>query len=182
MDEKVDKIVPSPIVPIVPLVFVYSAGHFVVDFACAFLLCRFVFAVPDAHINVLLYNFCAFAMQAPLGIIADKINRNYLFAIAGCALIAVAYGFWYFPLAAVFCAGLGNAMFHIGGGIDILNISGEKAGALGVFVSPGALGIFFGATLGRRGAAAADFIIPIFLTLIIIIVLILSTRFSLNQT
>ncbi|MCL2124545.1 MAG: hypothetical protein FWH33_00975 [Oscillospiraceae bacterium] len=41
---------------------------------------------------------------------------------------------WSVPLAAVVAAGLGNGVFHIGGGVDVLNISESKAGALGVFV------------------------------------------------
>ena len=42
-------------------------------------------------------------------------------------------------------------MFHIGGGIDVLNISNKKATSSGIFVSTGAMGIFLGsksATIG----------------------------------
>ena len=35
-------------------------------------------------------------------------------------------------------------MFHIGGGIDVLNISDKKATLSGIFVSTGAMGIFLG--------------------------------------
>jgi FSR family fosmidomycin resistance protein-like MFS transporter len=85
----------------------------------------------------------------PLGIIADKLNRNYLFAISGCVLIGFAYGLVHIPIAAVVIIGIGNAMFHIGGGIDVLNISEKKLGALGVFVSPGAFGVYYGTMFGR---------------------------------
>ena len=133
------------------MVSVYSVTHFLVDFACAFLMFRFIAGTSEGYICVLLYNFCAFAMQMPIGIIVDKLNRNYLFAIVGCILVGAAYGFAMFPIAAVLVLGIGNAMFHIGGGIDVLNISEEKLGALGVFVSPGAFGIYFGTILGRGG-------------------------------
>jgi len=131
------------------MVSTYSAAHFLVDFACAFLMFRSVAGTSEGYLCVLLYNFCAFAMQMPLGIIADKLNRNYLFAIAGCLMIGAIYGHTTIPIATAVVIGLGNALFHIGGGIDVLNISEKKLGALGVFVSPGAFGIYFGTMLGK---------------------------------
>jgi FSR family fosmidomycin resistance protein-like MFS transporter len=119
-----------------------------VDFACAFLIFSSLTKASNWSLCILLYNFCAFAMQMPLGILADTWNRNSLFAAIGCILVGAAYGVGHFPVAAVIIAGIGNAMFHIGGGIDVLNISEEKSGALGVFVAPGALGIYFGTMLG----------------------------------
>jgi FSR family fosmidomycin resistance protein-like MFS transporter len=104
---------------------------------------------------VLIYNFCAFAMQMPLGILADKWNRNSLLSIIGCAFVGAAYGLRYAPVVAVIVAGIGNSMFHLGGGIDVLNISEDKSGALGVFVSPGAWGIYFG-TISGRGSGLSD--------------------------
>ena len=140
------------------ILFAYSITHFLVDFACAFLIFRGIVGTADGYLCVLLYNFCAFAMQMPLGIIADKWNRNFLCAVIGCAFVAAAYGFGRYPAAAVIVAGLGNAMFHIGGGIDVLNISEKKLGALGIFVSPGAFGIYFGTMLGRGNSFSAVFI------------------------
>ena len=140
------------------MVSVYSATHFLVDFACAFLMFRSIAGTPDAYLCVLIYNFCAFAMQMPLGVIADKWNRNYLFAIFGCVLVGLAYGLVHIPVAAVIVVGIGNAMFHIGGGIDVLNISEKKLCALGVFVSPGAFGIYYGAMLGKGSGFSAAFI------------------------
>jgi FSR family fosmidomycin resistance protein-like MFS transporter len=157
---------------------VYSLTHFLVDFACAFLMFRAISSAPSWYTYLLLYNFCAFAAQMPLGVLADKINKNFIFAIGGCALIAVAYGLGAFPLAAVLFLGLGNGLFHIGGGIDVLNVSEGKAGLLGVFVSPGAFGIYFGMMLGRGSVALAFAII---LALIIAIVFVLAMRLSLGS-
>lgn len=134
------------------MVSAYSATHFVVDFACAFLIFSSILGAPNDYLSylcILVYNFCAFAMQMPLGIIADKLNRNYLFAILGCVLVGLAYGLVEIPLAAVAVVGIGNAMFHIGGGIDVLNISEKKLSALGVFVAPGAFGVYYGTMLGK---------------------------------
>jgi len=119
---------------------------------------------------VLLYNFCAFAMQMPIGIIADKLNRNYLFAIIGCVLVGLAYALVSIPVAAVLTIGIGNALFHIGGGIDVLNISEKKLGALGVFVSPGAFGIYYGTMLGRGEEFSAIFI-PLVLVIAAVLIL-----------
>lgn len=155
------------------MVAVYSVAHFIVDFACAFLMFRSIAGTPDGDLCVLLYNFCAFAMQMPLGIIADKWNRNFLFAAIGCVLVALSYALGCVPIAAVFCAGIGNGMFHIGGGIDVLNISEKKLSALGIFVSPGAFGIYYGTLLGRGNDFFTAFI-P--LTLIVATGLIFATH------
>ena len=152
------------------LVAVYSLTHFLVDFACAFMMFRFIAGTKEGYLCVLLYNFCAFAMQMPIGIIADKLNRNSLVAIAGCILVAAAYGFTGIPYMATIVIGLGNAMFHIGGGIDVLNISEIKLGALGVFVSPGAFGIYFGTMLGRQGGLSV-LVVPLAIVAAIVLIL-----------
>lgn len=144
------------------MVLVYSATHFLVDFACAFLVFRGIVHTPDSYLCILLYNFCAFAVQMPLGILADKLNRNYIFAVVGCILVGAAYGLLSVPVTAVIIAGLGNAMFHIGGGIDVLNISESKCASLGVYVSPGAWGIYFGSIFGRGDDLTA---VPVVLAL-----------------
>jgi FSR family fosmidomycin resistance protein-like MFS transporter len=112
-------------------------------------------------------------MQAPIGAIADKIDRNALIACAGCLMIAAGYGLASLPLAATIAIGLGNGMFHIGGGVGILNVSGEKSGALGIFVSPGAFGVYFGTLLGRGGAQIA---LPILSALLVMAGLVFALR------
>ena len=127
----------------------YSAAHCLVDFCCALLLIRVSASTADTALLYLLYNYCAFALQMPIGLLADRLNRNALLAATGCALTALAFAFPALPLAAATIAGLGNALFHVGGGVDVLGDSGRKAAALGVYVSPGALGLFFGTMLGK---------------------------------
>jgi len=156
------------------MVATYSIAHFFVDFACAFLMFRSIAGTSDGYICVLLYNFFAFAFQMPLGLIADKYDRNYLFAVMGCILVGVAYGLMIFPIGAVIVLGIGNALFHIGGGVDVLNISDKKSAALGIFVSPGAFGIYLGALLGRGDVTIT---IAILLVLLIVAALIVFVHF-----
>ena len=133
------------------LLAVYSLAHFGVDLSCALLVFRTLAGGPELALCLLLYNFCAFALQMPLGLLADRLDRNGVVAAAGCALTAAAY-LVPAPLLSAVTAGVGNAMFHLGGGIDVLNRSRERAWALGVFVSPGAVGLFLGTLWGKGGA------------------------------
>ena len=137
-----------------PLLALYSLAHFWVDLSCAFLAFRFLSAAPEFTLCLLLYNFCAFALQMPLGLWADSLDRNGMLAAAGCGLTAAAFLLPVSLVAAV-VAGVGNALFHLGGGIDVLNASGEKATALGIFVSPGAVGLYVGTLWGGEAAVSA---------------------------
>ena len=136
-----------------PLLALYSLAHFWVDLSCALLAFRTLSASPDFALCLLLYNFCAFALQMPLGLLADRLDRNGAVAAAGCALVALAYAVP-LPLAAAVTAGVGNALFHLGGGIDTLNTGLRRSAALGIFVSPGAVGLFLGTLWGRGDAVS----------------------------
>ena len=143
---------------------VYSFAHFWIDFACACLIFSAI-NTKDWLFCLLIYNFCAFALQMPFGLLADRLDQNAGFAAFGCILTAGAFVCGAMPVLACITAGVGNAMFHIGGGLDVLNDSFGKnsldenkktgkntprSGPLGVFVSPGALGLFFGRMMGRQ--------------------------------
>ena len=55
------------------LLALYSAGHFLVDLTCAFLLLTVTAVAGETSwLCLLLYNFCAFALQMPLGLCADR--------------------------------------------------------------------------------------------------------------
>ena len=130
------------------IMLVYSIIHFVVDFSCAILVSNIItpqlIGSYSLFLAIITYNFFAFAIQLPIGILADKINKNAICSALGCVLVIIAFGISKFGIIACLIAGIGNAMFHIGGGIDVLNISNKKATLSGIFVSTGALGIFLG--------------------------------------
>ncbi len=129
----------------------YSVSHFIVDFSCAFLIFSKLHGSDIWLTCLFTYNFMAFAFQMPLGLIADKIKRNSVFAALGCILSAAANFMAPSPLALCSVAGLGNALFHIGAGRDVLSGSGKRFSALGIFVSPGAMGLFLGSLCGKSG-------------------------------
>lgn len=129
---------------------IYAAVHFLVDLGCAMLLLGRICPNWNPGTAILLYNLLAFAVQMPVGLLADRLGRCHLFASAGCLLVLLG---WAFPpgLAAVAAAGLGNALFHVGGGLNTLNEGGRRAGPLGLFVSPGAFGVYLGGILAFYG-------------------------------
>ena len=128
----------------------YAAAHFWVDLSCALLVLGRLDAGLAGLAALFWYNLCAFALQLPLGALADRLGRPRAFAALGCLLAALA---WTLPglLPAALCTGIGNALFHVGGGLYTLDTS-PGCGALGIFVSPGALGIFLGGLAPVRAA------------------------------
>ncbi|WMJ22849.1 hypothetical protein RBG61_12765 [Paludicola sp. MB14-C6] len=161
------------------MVITYSIAHFIIDFACAIMLFSMLLGTETWYLCVLIYNFCAFAMQMPLGLIADKWNRNAIFACIGCMLVALSFGFIAIPMIAAIVAGIGNGMFHVGGGIDVLNMSHRKSSALGVFVSPGAFGIYFGRLLGKQHQISLLLILAV---LLLITMFILITQYHFKKS
>ena len=137
------------------IITIYSLIHFIVDFSCAYLVANLITPISTSTytllVAVLLYNMFAFALQLPIGIIADKLNKNALVSSFGCLLIILGFAFFKFNILSCIIAGLGNSCFHIGGGIDTLNISNKKAKLLGIYVAPGAIGLFLGGKLGLYG-------------------------------
>ena len=122
-----------------PSAAVYALAHFVVDLSCALIMLS---GGTDIW-HFVLYNFLAFAVQMPIGLLADGVGNNRCFALIG--VILVVFGFLPCPVIfRIIFIGLGNACYHIGGGRDSLLQKGGLNG-LGFFVSPGAIGILLGA-------------------------------------
>ena len=63
---------------------IYGLIHMAVDLSCAFLMYAFVVGGEHWYIWLLAYNFCAFALQMPIGAGADRLDRNSLVAAGGC--------------------------------------------------------------------------------------------------
>ena len=68
------------------MLWIYSLAHFCVDFGCAYFIYSRFLNPWQWTLCLVLYNFCAFAMQAPLGLLGDRIDRNAIYAAAGCVI------------------------------------------------------------------------------------------------
>ena len=135
----------------------YGAAHAAVDATCAGILLtlwnREILSATELAWYFFLYNLLAFGMQPVLGLALDRLRRPRSAAMAGCLLTALAaVGFAQGPLSTICVAGLGNAMFHLGAGSICLNLTPGRAAAPGLFVAPGAAGLFLGTLLGRNDA------------------------------
>lgn len=150
-------------------VILLSLSHALVDLACAALFFGLLRG-ESVWLSMVLYNAFAFLMQLPMGILADRLDRNMPFAALGCGLVAIAFMLTAHPWLAAVIAGIGNGAFHVGGGIEVLNCSGEKAGPLGVFVSPGAIGLYLG-TFYARFLTDHTFIVPLVMLMLGAIIL-----------
>ena len=142
----------------------YSILHMLTDGLCAFAMFAFFKNSEQWYLYLLLYNFCAFALQLVFGALMDflkmlqeaeslgKANKLDLpMVCTGMGLFLTAAGALLHPAV----LGIGNALFHVGGGIRTIENDRAKrlkGQALGIFVAPGALGLFLGGYLGEKSA------------------------------
>jgi len=130
-----------------PFIALYSFTHLAVDAACAFLLLGVLELNGHIVLSLILYNASAFVLQAPIGFIIDKTLNPKLAALTGLVFVAVSYLFWSNIFAALVIAGVGNALFHVGGGSMVLSLKSKKATCSGIFVAPGGIGLALGTYL-----------------------------------
>ena len=141
---------------------IYTISHFCVDFCCFFMLFSWYSsgAHPDQTVTLgfLVYNVIAFGLQPLIGYFSDT-NRKIPTEILGCPLLIAGLLCISTPAVSIILVGLGNACFHVAGGIDSLRQSDGKMAKSGVFVSSGALGVAFGSIAGKSGRLSV--IVPI---------------------
>lgn len=135
---------------------IYGVTHAVVDGVCAAIIFS-IFYYQIINISVfialvILYNVLAFGLQPVVGLITDYFKSPKEIAIAGCFFTGFsAIIFFNFPFLAIIFAGIGNALFHVGGGSISLNLTPRKATAPGIYVAPGAAGLLMGSLIGKSG-------------------------------
>ena len=135
------------------LTAVYTLAHLCVDFGCHYaFFALFLPGLPvEAALGALIYNALAFALQPFIGVWYDG-RRSLPLGAAGCALTAVGVvGAALAPWLGLVLCGLGNALFHVGGGSDVLVVSNGKMAHNGIFVASGALGVALGAMAASGG-------------------------------
>lgn len=168
----------------------YSIWHLLVDGMCAIAMFGKFIPSDNGYFSILIYNFCAFALQMPFGVLLDALNArdenrkyDFNFRIAAIGVICTVVGAYTNP----FILGIGNALFHVGGGVGTIhdNFGTDKSGyagntaerygegtgdtaddgklgyivnnllivRLGIFVAPGAIGLYLGTLLANTGIA-----------------------------
>lgn len=130
-----------------------SILHFFVDFLCAYSLFNKMFINKSIGEMIIIYNYFAFVLQFPLGVLLDKINKNndykYPLLFTYLGIIFTVIGTYTNNIF----LGLGNGLFHVGGGVISIkedDLSLFKGRGLGLFVAPGALGLLFGKLLSNN--------------------------------
>jgi len=133
---------------------IYGAAHLLVDACCAAAAFHVAtvgnVSAETFGVLLLLYHALAFAMQPLVGLAVDAIGKPRTAVVVGCLLTAAILAIPpSFPIAIVVIAGVGNALFHVGGGVVCLGLTPHRAAAPGVFVAPGSVGLLLGCVLGR---------------------------------
>lgn len=143
-----------------------GVAHCIVDFSCALTVVSLFFfgsPAPGGYYQwVIVYNLMAFAGQPFWGWLLDR-GRGYRrgivagFFCIGFGSIAVGVE----PLLAVVILGCGNALFHAGAGAIVYSVDDGWAGAPGLFVAPGGLGLFAGMFLAPLQLLSPMWVLPL---------------------
>lgn len=144
------------------MTILYSILHLLVDGLCAMAMFGRYIPRENGYFYILLYNFCAFALQMPFGVMLDAMNtkrdsgkhrkHDHAFMVAALGVLCAVVGAVTHPVV----LGIGNALFHVGGGVGTIRedhaVNGRGTG-LGIFVAPGALGLYLGTIIAAENGA-----------------------------
>ncbi len=173
----------------------FSIIHMMVDGLCAFTMAAVSPGGYAVISSFIVYNFCAFVLQMPIGAVIDgliaKTGDDKLplrFSIYGLAVTFTgSLMLFCLPVATfttytgVIILGIGNALFHIGGGVGSVledRTNDKKGQNLGLFVAPGALGLYLGSRLSSFGPVM---ILPAYIMIVGIIVFFLEKAYLHNE-
>ena len=144
------------------IIGILSLAHMLEDFLCGYTVFGYLVTFHHPAFVFLWYNFFAFAMQLPLGSLIDvwmqktdrKLQPGIIFSLGGLILTLLVYLACLFlhvqSSLAVYLLGLGNCLFHVGGGVITIKEDDRNSyhgKGLGVFVAPGAIGLYAGALI-----------------------------------
>lgn len=121
-----------------------SLAHLLVDGVCAATLFGRMGAGADLALLIVLYNTLAFSTQCVVGLITDKMRNHQMLASVAIFLVFLGFTLPIPPMARVVFIGLGNSVFHVAAGTVTLLEAQGRAGPLGLFVAPGAVGLMLG--------------------------------------
>lgn len=138
---------------IAAMLTVYSVGHFFIDMCCCAAMFTFARGTEYFTLSLLIYGAAAFVLRVPIGALADRFGKTGGMAVFGCVAIAVAMLTTPAPVVLAAVLGIGNACFHVGGGIFALR-SLKKCAGPGVLISTGTVGYFAGQYIADAGAVS----------------------------
>jgi len=149
---------------------IFAFSHFAVDLCCFFALYSGAAGSEHAALWALVYNALAFGLQAPLGAFADALDDARPMAILGLGLVAVGAMAAQHFLVSILLAGMGNALFHVGGAVVALRHRPGDALRAGVYVAPGALGVAAGILLAASGGFSSALCVLLLLVCVFLII------------
>ena len=130
------------------LVGIGALLHFLVDglCLCCLYLIAFPFSFPRLTGIFVVYNVLAFLTQPLTGLLADRMRDRHWMLLAAvvlllAAVMTVTFGLPFAGYLAPVLLGIGNSLFHVWGGKQVVLKTGNDMRALGLFVSTGAFGL-----------------------------------------
>lgn len=130
------------------LVGIGALLHFLVDglCLCCLYLIAFPFSLPRLAGIFVVYNVLAFLTQPLTGLLADRMHDRHWMLLAAVVLLlaaamTVTFGIPFAGYLAPVLLGMGNSLFHVWGGKQVVLKTGNDMRALGLFVSTGAFGL-----------------------------------------
>ncbi len=113
-----------------------SAAHLLVDAVCATVI---VTSAAAGYYSVYyIYNTFAFSTQCLAGLLTDRFGHCRILGPVACIWVALCGFLPIQPVLGAVLIGLGNSLFHVAAGSEVLEQSEGKATPLGLFVAPGA--------------------------------------------
>lgn len=119
-----------------------AVAHLLVDAVCAAAVVASASAGGFAVFYI--YNSFAFSTQCLTGLLTDRCGHCRLLGPLACVWVALCGLLPLHPTVVAVLIGLGNSLFHVAAGSEVLTNSKGHAASLGLFVAPGALGVFAG--------------------------------------
>jgi len=136
--------------------YIYSFTHLLIDCTCAFTIYNgaiiYHLSPSTVILCIIFYDLLAFALQPVVGIIVDTIRCSRFSLLSGIALTIAGVSLVFVnAFTGSILAGIGNALFHIGAGSQVLNRYPSTSSQAGIFVGPGAIGLSIGFWFGTQG-------------------------------
>lgn len=130
------------------LVGIGALLHFMVDglCLCCLFLIAFPFSIPRLAAIFVVYNVLAFLTQPLTGLLADRMRDRHWMLLAAVVLlllsvVMVTFGISLAGYLTPVLLGMGNSLFHVWGGKQVVLKAGNDMRALGLFVSTGVFGL-----------------------------------------